>query len=63
MITIYCGLFFLSEIPAELMRINPEVTNGLQLSEEMKLVFFSAIVLCNLFFMSYWAYKMYQEVK
>jgi len=63
MITIYCGLFFLSEIPAELMRMNPEVTNGIQLSEEVKLFFFSAIVTCNLFFMIYWTYKMYQEVK
>lgn len=63
MITIYCGLFYLSEIPEELMRKNPDVTNGLQLSEDMKLFFFAAIIIANLFFFIYWGYKMYQEVK
>jgi len=63
MITIYCGLFYLSEIPEELMKKNPDVTNGLQLSEDMKLFFFAAIIIANLFFFIYWGYKMYQEVK
>ena len=63
MITIYCGLFYLSEIPEELMRKNPDVTNGLQLSEDMKLFFFAAIIIANLFFFIYWGYKMYLEVK
>ncbi len=63
MITIYCGLFYLSEIPADLMKKNPDVTNGLQLSEDMKLFFFAAIIIANLFFFIYWGYKMYLEVK
>jgi hypothetical protein len=63
MITIYCGLFYLSEIPEELMKKNPDVTNGLQISEDMKLVFFAGIILANLAFFMYWGYKMYQEVK
>ncbi len=63
MVTIYCGFFFLSDIPEAFIRENPDVKAGLVLGEPVKIVFFSAIVIANIFFFFYWGLKMFQEVR
>mmetsp|Transcript_17203 Transcript_17203/g.12286 ORF Transcript_17203/g.12286 Transcript_17203/m.12286 type:complete len:422 (+) Transcript_17203:512-1777(+) len=60
MITIYCGLFFISDTQGE---SSSEASSQLVLSEQVKLVFFFVILLVNLIFFCYWLYKMYQEMK
>ena len=66
MLTIYCGIFFLSDHP-EIYTSNDftvkEADNGLRLSESVKLIFFVLIVVSNTFFMVYWCFKMYKETK
>ncbi len=63
MVTIYCGFFFLSDIPEAFIKENPDVKAGLVLGEPIKLVFFSAIVIANIFFFFYWGLKMFQEIQ
>mmetsp|Transcript_9851 Transcript_9851/g.9711 ORF Transcript_9851/g.9711 Transcript_9851/m.9711 type:complete len:119 (+) Transcript_9851:2497-2853(+) len=60
MITIYCGLFFISDMRDQIYDVS---TTQLILSETVKLVFFAVIVSVNLVFFVFWAYKMYQEMK
>ena len=63
-ITVYCGLFFASDIDASIAKSIPELQErALNLSSSTKMVLFVIIVLANAFFFGYWAYKMYQEVK
>ena len=59
MITIYCGFYFLSDIPESFIKDNPDVKAGLVLGEPIKLVFFSSIVIANIFFFFYWGLKMF----
>ena len=63
MITIYCGLYYISDMPADYVLSNPDATNVLTLSNFTKLAFFGIIMSTNIFFLCYWCYKMYQEVK
>mmetsp|Transcript_34091 Transcript_34091/g.33280 ORF Transcript_34091/g.33280 Transcript_34091/m.33280 type:complete len:194 (+) Transcript_34091:818-1399(+) len=59
MITIYCGLFFISD-----MKDSQESGAAqLVLSEAVKMLFFVVIVFVNLVFFIFWGYKMYQEMK
>ena len=67
-ITIYCGLFFISEVPQG----SKDYVNGsknnkfiyiVTLPEWVKVVFFFFIVLSNMLFFLYWIYKMYIELK
>jgi len=60
MVTIYCGLFFISD--TEEQHINISVSQ-LVLTENVKMLFFVVIVSVNVFFFFYWGYKMYQEMK
>jgi hypothetical protein len=62
MASIYCGLFFISEMPADYVKVNPDATNALVLSDGIKLVFFFIIVISNCIFFLYWSIKMYQEI-
>lgn len=62
MMTIYCGLYFITEMPVSYLKANPDSTNAIYLSEDMKMFFFSMIVLANALFFAYWCIKMYREV-
>ena len=64
MLTIYCGLFFISDMPEVYNSSDSsvrEADNGLRLSEGTKLFFFIIIILWNIMFFIYWAKKMYDE--
>lgn len=64
MITVYCGLFFISDKPEEWIKNNPDYSNSaIHLDNDTKLFFFAVIVFVNLIFFTYWSYKMYQEIK
>jgi len=66
MITVYCGLFFISDMPEIYNSADPELqqaSNGLELNEGTKIIFFFVIVVVNLLFFGYWSYKMYLEIK
>jgi hypothetical protein len=63
MLTVYCGLFFISDTPAYWLTAIPEMAEkALELSNGTKLFFFFVIVFVNLIFLAYWAYKMYLEI-
>lgn len=63
-VSIYCGIFFISDIPAKDLKSVPQSVKGvINLSETMKLLFFLVIMLSNIIFFGFWAYKMLQEVK
>jgi hypothetical protein len=61
LITIYCGVFFISaKDPTD-----PEfdVNNDFALSYNKKIIFFLIILACNLFFMLFWASEMVYVVR
>jgi len=63
-ISIYCGIFFISDIPEGDLATLPSSVKGIvSLSSNMRLVFFFIIMLANLVFFGFWAYKMLLEVK
>jgi hypothetical protein len=63
-ISIYCGIFFISDIPTkDFLSLPTSVKGGITLSDMMKLIFFLIIMISNLTFFGYWLYKMLQEVK
>ncbi|TNV88247.1 hypothetical protein FGO68_gene13755 [Halteria grandinella] len=63
-ISIYCGIFFITNIPPEDLDDLPQSVKGvIALSPGMRLSFFFMIILANLVFFGYWAYKMINEVK
>lgn len=63
-VSIYCGIFFITDIPAKDLKQIPASVKGIvSLSEGMRLVFFFIIMLSNIVFFGYWLYKMLQEVK
>ena len=63
-VSIYCGIFFISDIPTEdLADVPQSVKGGVTLSETAKLLFFVVIMIANLFFFGYWGYKLLHEVK
>jgi hypothetical protein len=62
--SIYCGIFFITDIPAKDVPLLPNsVKSGITLSEAMKFLFFVVIMVANLAFFGYWFYKMMQEVR
>ena len=68
MITIYCGLFFIYDVPeGSKDYVNGSKNNKLisivKLPEWVKILFFFFIVLSNMMFFLYWIYKMYIELK
>ena len=65
-LTVYCGLYFLSDNPEVYNSSDDSVSsadNGLRLSTATKYILFLVILISNLVFFSYWAYKMLGEVK
>lgn len=74
-ITVYCALFYLSDIPIIYDSTDPTVrsadngciiislTHLVRLDNDTKLFFFVMIVLANVLFFQFWAYKMYLEAK
>ena len=60
MITVYCGLFFISDKPEQWIKNNPDYSNSaIHLAEDSKMGFFIVIVAANITFFAYWAFKMY----
>jgi hypothetical protein len=63
-ISIYCGIFFISDVPTKDMINVPQSVKGIiNLSEGMRMFFFMVIMLANLVFFGFWFYKMLQEVR
>lgn len=63
-LSIYCGFFFISSIPeADMANLPAAVKGGIALSDNMKLFLFGIILIANLSFFGFWAYKMFQEIK
>ena len=57
-ISIYCGIFFITDIPAkDVPNLPTSVKSGITLSENMKFLFFIIIMVANLAFFGYWFYK------
>ena len=66
MITIYCGLFFVSHLPEVYNSDDAsvrEADNGLRLNKGSEIFFFSVIILWNIAFVIYWITKMLQEAR
>ena len=60
MITVYCGLFFISNKPEQWIKNNPDYSNSaIYLAENAKMAFFCVIVVANVAFFAYWSFKMY----
>jgi hypothetical protein len=58
-ISIYCGIFFISDVPAKDMKDVPQSVKGIiNLSEGMRLFFFMVIMIANVVFFGFWMYKM-----
>jgi len=66
MVTIYCGIFFMSDQPEVYRSTEDKVRdldNGLRLQEPIKIFMFFIIVFSNLAFFLYWAYMMIFELR
>jgi len=61
MITIYCGIFFISDTREVIDDTSNEI--HLTLSEKAKLFFFIVIVLVNIIFFLIWSVRMYQDLR
>jgi hypothetical protein len=63
-LSIYCGIFFIADIPSKDVPILPmSVKSGITLSEPMRFVFFLVIMVANLTFFGYWFFKIQQEIR
>ena len=63
-ISIYCGVFFIADIPAaDDASVPSDVKGVITLSDTMRLLFFFLIVIANGAFFGFWLYKMLQELK
>ncbi|CDW71929.1 UNKNOWN [Stylonychia lemnae] len=63
MISIYCGMFFITDLPEKWIKENPDFANGaVILDPNTKLAFFIIIVISNAFFFCYWTIKMFEEI-
>jgi len=63
-LSIYCGIFFISDIPQkDIPNLPFSVKGGITLGEITKFVLFGVIMLANLIFFGYWLYKMLLEVR
>ena len=67
MISIYCGVFFISDMTFISTVENPEtyrpIDNGLRLSPVTSIIMFILIVASNSLFILYWMCKMWKEIK
>lgn len=64
MLTVYCGLFYLSNTPQKYIDDYPELsTTAMQLSNSTSMILFFIILMVNIIFFSYWMYYMFQEIK
>ena len=64
MITIYFGLFFISEgLDSTTTEQSYTVQTGVDLKQSTKLIFFILILLLNALFFIYWLIKMFKEFK
>lgn len=64
MITVYCGLFYLSDTPQKYIDDYPELSStAMQLSNFSSLMLFFIILFVNILFFSFWLYYMFLEVK
>jgi predicted outer membrane repeat protein len=66
MLTIYCGLFYLSNMPEVYNSTDEAVKaadNGLRLNEASNWLLFLIILLCNIAFIVYWWLKMLKEIE
>lgn len=62
--SIYCGIFFISDIPSkDMVGLPSSVKGGINLSEGMKMFLFVVIMVSNLAFFGYWFFKMIQEIR
>ena len=60
MITVYCGIFFLTDKPEEWIKENPDYALGsLSLNEETILAMFCLIIISNSFFFLYWIFQFF----
>ena len=65
-LTVYCGLFYLSDQPEIYNSTEDSISsadNGLRLNPSSKMFLFLVILISNLLFFAYWAYKMLGEIK
>ncbi len=63
-LSIYCGIFFIANIPSEFVDdIPPEVKGGISLDRGTNLFFFFIILASNLVFIFFWLYKIMNEVR
>ena len=64
MITIYCGMFFITDLPEKWIKENPDYSQGaIVIDENTKFAFFIIIIVSNGIFIIYWFIKMYKEIK
>ena len=64
MVTVYCGLFYISNTPQKYIDDYPELsTTALQLSVFAQLILFFIIIFVNVLFISFWLYHMFLEIK
>lgn len=66
MLTIYCGLYYLSDMPEVYNSTDSTVSsadNGLRLTYSSKIFLFLVILLSNILFFAFWAWKMLEEFK
>ena len=63
MLSIYCGIFFITDLPEKWVKENPDYASGsVILDENTKLAFFVVIVVSNIVFFIYWSIKMLDEI-
>ena len=64
MVSVYCGLFFITNLPESVRESNTSVSaSTLTLSNTVLLFFFAIIVISNGIFFIYWGMKMFSEIK
>ncbi|CDW85822.1 UNKNOWN [Stylonychia lemnae] len=64
MVTVYCGVFFIINKPQSWINQNPDYSQGaVSLSVGFQRFFFSMILIANLLFLIYWAFKFQQELR
>eukprot|EP00347_Sterkiella_histriomuscorum_P008702 403344080 len=64
LITIYCGLFFLSNTKQSLIDVDPDLkSKALQMNQQTLMFLFFMIVISNLLFLIYWTIKILKEIR
>ena len=63
-LSIYCGIFFLTDVPTvDVYKLPTTVKGNITLTETTRTLLFLLIMVSNLTFFGYWLYKMMQEIK